>query len=353
MNKFIKILSISLLSAALLVGCNSGDRKIAIDTDNKISKPEVVKFTQKEEEIFVKDFSEKVLAFEDSTVLIHELEENIEKLSIKEAQKAVDGLMYVMYNEFYKTELNEDFKNMANQYISKGVDLNNVEQLNSLEDKDFAVFIKDKLNKGYYFPTVDNKVSFQINYKKLIEKFSKYMGTDIIDLMNFYHEEGQDYFLNTETKRLNLEVVSERLLNLETLVKKHSKSSYLNAFQQSYDFYSQLYFGAADYNYIYDGNLMLLPEVKSHMQDLVKSNPDTNIAKNINKYLEKMSKSEYIKNDDIKVFLIDLTNVDSLNYNEDSSSDTFDDTEKYNIEDTIENIINSRNTESPQEKTPN
>lgn len=335
-------ISATLIAIILIISLNSMGRtpKIKeIEISSKMEKEieEVIKFTQEEEEAFVEQYAEKVLAFENSSILIEELERNIAKLSKGEAIQAVDGLMYVIFNDFSKIELSQDFMDATKVSLENGVNINDEEEISKIEDIEFSEAVITMRNRGYYFPTIDDKVSIQIDYKKINDKFGRYIGTDFSDLLNFSYDEVLKDYVNRETQKLNYNEVVNRILGTEILIDKHPESVYIQAFKSSNNFYNQLYLGALDMNYVYDKDMKILDETLEHYNKTIKENPDSKLAEKLKQYISKLESNDNLKTEDIKVYLLDLTEV---NYENVEDSMIAPNEEATNIDEINESIRN-------------
>lgn len=300
------IISISIMK-------DKGDNKvkeIEISSINEVQKSEnVKKFTKEEEEKFVKEFANKVLSLESTDLLIEDLDANIAKLSQDEARQAVDGLMYVIYNNFNTIKLSQDFIDVAKSQMEKGVNINNIEELTEVEDQSFVNFIREMQGMGYYFQQIGDEVTIQIDYKKIKNKYSDYISLDLIDMLDYLYDEGLKSYLTKEGDKLNYDEVAKRILSAESFIEKYPESPYLDFFNESKHFYQQLYFGALDMNYVFDENLVILDETLNHYESILNQHPDSELAKKTTEYIDKLKEFDYKKTEDIQVFLLDFTNI--------------------------------------------
>lgn len=321
-----------------------------LSTNESVTKNKrpVKKFTKEEEEAFVEQFANKVLSSESSDLLIKELDENIAKLSQEEARQAVDGLMYVIYNNFNTIKLSQDFIDVAKSQMEKGVNINNIEELTEVEDQSFVNFIREMQGMGYYFQQIGDEVTIQIDYKKIKNKYSDYISLDLIDMLDYLYDEGLKSYLTKEGDKLNYDEVAKRILSAESFIEKYPESPYLDFFNESKHFYQQLYFGALDMNYVFDENLVILDETLNHYESILNQHPDSELAKKITEYIDKLKEFDYKKTEDIQVFLLDFTNI----LYEDIDSEK-DGTEKGLSADEINNNIKKVLKELSEKKSNN
>src|SRR5690606_15266598 len=89
----------------------------------------------------------------------------------------------------------------------------------------------------------------------------------------------------------------------------HEGSYYVDGMNNSKNYYYQVYFGTNN-EFLIDENKVILAEVLEHYQKVVKENPDTQLAKDVQAFLDKLKETENKVTDDVYVFLLDLTKAD-------------------------------------------
>lgn len=309
MNKQKVLMAIALSTVIAVTGCTKGEEK-------SNAKP----FTKEQEAEYVKKFSKLVLKPSEPSVILKEMDKNIARLSKQEASNMVDGLLYVMHQQNPKMNTKiQGLQEELRELEKKNIDYNNPENIDKVEDETLKAFLKEVYSKKFVIDKIGEDFVAHPDIQFVIDKYGKYMNDDLRAVAEFSLEENKKPFFNKETNSFDMNIVVQRILKIEENMKKFPKSFYLPAMQNSKNYYYQVYFGTNN-SFLVDKDKKVLPSVLEHYRDTVKKHPNSQLAKDIQKVLDKLKATDYKVTDDVYVFLLELTGTQTKDVKQDTSA---------------------------------
>lgn len=280
---------------------------------NRQMQSAVIPFTEAEEKVFVDEFSKHVVV--DKAMpeqLIQELGTNIQRLSQVERDNAVDGILYnsyILYNGFSANV--SIFQDKLLTYHNQGVNLNdNTSVKKHIKEDDIRSFLTKLHNNLYILSLKENQIQLDFNFKTILDKYSAFISPYFIDYINFYKSE-QDYPLKNSDESYNLNEIVRRILATEEYLNRHKETVYASSINDSSVHYMQLYLGLTnDINtssLLFDENKKARQDIIQHYHETITKYPHSTVAQKLSAFIEKLEQTKYIQNDDINVFILDLT----------------------------------------------
>ncbi|WCF11691.1 hypothetical protein NDS46_30555 (plasmid) [Paenibacillus thiaminolyticus] len=272
-------------------------------------------FTKEEEKKYMENYYELASKPSEPSLLIEELDKNIARLSSEESSNAVDALLYSMYQK--QKELNDKIsglQDVMSSYQDDGINFNVSQSYSRIKDSTLKAFLGEIQKEKFLVINDNGGFTVVPNMGEILQKYEMYMTDALKDMILFSKSEYDKPFFDFEKEKFDLDVVVERILMMEEGLKKHFDSSYVNAFKESKAYYYQIYFGVNN-GYMIDSQKNLLEEVLEHYQKTLKDHPNTQLANDLNAYLEKLKQSKNKMTDDVIVFLTDLTTAEVIEVN--------------------------------------
>jgi len=337
MKKTWTVVSGIMLSTALLFGCsNEGEIKN-------------VTLTQQEQDAFMGMFLEKSNEEVEPAELVKLLNQNIEGLDEKKASDSVDALLYSVYQ--YKEDMNAVTKGLQPllaTYEEKGINLNEKEEIEKVDDKVVQAFLEQAQSR--YLKVAKENAQYVVvaDFDKVLSLYGKYMADDLKAMVEFSKAEFEVKYYDEGTQKMNLDVISDRIVLMENLSKEHPESYYANWFNQSKNFYYQLYFGMNG-NAITKKDQTLLPEVESHFQSMLSKHEGTEFANNITLFFEEYKKNGNKVNDNVYVFLLDVTKKEHETISNNETGDKSS-PESNQVKEAIKKAIEEKKSEKSEDK---
>lgn len=266
-------------------------------------------FTEKEEVQFMKSYMEMATKPSEPTKVMEKLNANILKLSDKNASNAIDGLLFSMYQEM--AEMNTQAEGLQKQFqasAKKGIDFNQLKQTDKIEDAVLKSFVQKAIKNNLKVIKQDDQYTLQPNMDVVMKQYGKHMESDLKAMVAFSQEEYQHPFFNQQLQDFDYDLVVKRILVLEKNMKKYSKSYYHDSFAKSKNYYYQVYFGMNS-DFLTDTQKVVKPNVLQHYEKVIKEQPDTQLAKDLKAYTDKLKTTNHKVTDDVYAFLADLTQM--------------------------------------------
>lgn len=314
------------LSTALLFGCSQ---------EGEIDKN--VSLSQTEQEVFVGTFIDKANQENaEPSELAKELNKNIAGLEQKNASDSVDALLYSIY-QHGKTmnQLGLGFNEQFAKYESEGIDLNNKEDIEKIDNTVVKEFIEQAQNRFLVIEKENEKYTLVADFATILSLYEPYMADDLKAMVKFSKDEFEVKVYDEKNQKMNFDVVAERIVLMEELVEKHPNSYYTGWFKTAKDMYYQLYFGMNG-NSITNKDQTLLPEVETHFNNMLEKHKGTEFAKNISLFFDEYKKNGNKVNDNVYVFLLDMTNKEHETVSEQATEST---SESNQVKDAIKEAI--------------
>lgn len=320
MKKRNMVVALALSSVVAMTGCATDTKK-----EEKQSK-----FSKEEESAFVKSFAEKVMKPESPSVILGEVEKNIDRVSKQEASNMIDGLLYVMHQ--MNPEMNAKIQGLQvafKQLEDQKIDYNDPKSLDKVKDETAKAYLKEAQSKKFIVEKVGQDFLARPDVKFVINKYGSYMNDDLKAMSQFSLEENEKPFFNKETNSFDMDIVVSRILKVEKNKKKFPESFYQPAMENSKSYYYQVYFGTNN-SFLVDKNKKVLPAILNHYKETVKKYPESQLAKDTKTVLDKLKTTNNTVTDDLYVYLLDLTNTKTQEVKEQASSTQEKATEKVN-----------------------
>lgn len=311
-KKKLAIMTLALSSVvAVTAGCTSDETK---DSKEKMS--------EKEEKAYIEKFSEKVLKPESPSVIMKEIEENVNKVSKQEASNMIDGLLFSMHQP--SAELNTKIQGLQANFAKlekDGIDFNNPKNLEKVKDETTKAFLKDAQSKKYIVTNVNDTYLARPDIKFVIDTYGSYMNDDLKAISEFSLDENQKPFYNQTTNNFDMDIVVSRIQKIEDNMKKFPDSFYQEAMKNSKNYYYQVYFGTNN-SFLVDDKKQVLDAVVKHYEDTVKKYPDSKLAKDTQSVLDKLKETKNIITDDLYVYLLEMTGTKTENVDSEEKADS-------------------------------
>jgi len=293
----------------LLFGCSA---------ENDIKEVTLTKDQQAE---FLESFLVKSDQEEEPTVLIKDLNNHVSGLSESIASESVHILLYTIYQ--YQEEMNEMAKGLQTafeRYSERGIDFNKEEDLEKVHDKVLKAFLEQTKDRSLTIKKENEQYVVMADYDKILSTYSPYIAKDLKAMIEFSKEESSVPYFNNTTQTLDLDIVASRIVKMEQLSKQHPDSYYVDWMNKSKAFYYKHYFGMNGTS-ISDSNQALLPDVKEHFTKMKEKHSELNFADDISRFFEEYEKNESKVNENVYVFLLDLTGREHESISQDNASD--------------------------------
>jgi hypothetical protein len=314
------VMALALSSVVAVTGC-------ATDSNKEEKQP---KFTKEEETAFVKTFAEKVLKPEAPSVILGELEKNIDRVSKQEASNMVDGLLFSIHQ--LNPEMNSKIQGLQTAFAQlekDKVDYNDPKQLDKVKDETAKAFLKEVQSKKFIVEKVGQDFLARPDIQFVLDTYGSYMNDDLKAMTMFSLEENKKPFFNKEANSFDMNIVVERILKVEENKKEFPESFYQPAMENSKNYYYQVYFGTNN-SFLVDADKKVLPAILDHYKDTVKKHPKSQLAKDTQMVLDKLKATDNKVTDDLYVFLLELTGTQTQDVQEDASATEEKATEKVN-----------------------
>lgn len=265
------------------------------------------KFSSNEEEKYLNEYYDLAMKPEDPKVVIEKLDKNIARLSQEGASNAIDALIYNVYEKAptLSEKMNGLQETMTKQAES-GIDFNNPESYNKVNDPTLKAFLTEV--KDQNMTVIKDVQGFTVvpDMGGLLTKYDSYMSEPLKQIVLFSKSEYEKQFFDINAQKFDLDVVVERILMMENAMKKYPDSHYLSAFAESKSYYYEIYFGNNS-DYLIDSKKTVLPEVLEHYKKTVESHKGTQLATDVQSYLDKLKTTNNVVTDDVIVFVDGLT----------------------------------------------
>ncbi|WPS85524.1 hypothetical protein SMD22_00255 (plasmid) [Brevibacillus halotolerans] len=292
-------------------------------------------FTKEQEKIFMEEYMAMATIPSEPDVLEKKMKGNLERLSKEEASNAIDGMLYAMYQKLPSlNKMTEGMKDVIAEQKKKNIDINNPKDINKIDNATLKTFANEVLDKHFVFIKDNGSYLVQPNMEYVLEKYELHMTDALKAMVTFSKEEYESPFYDDKNQKFDLDKVAKRIIILEDNLKKYAKTYYNESFLKSKEYYYQIYFGMNN-ELLVDSKKVALKETMEHYQKTIKEHPDSHLSKDISIFLEKLESTNNTMTDDIKVFLTELTRVQTIDVNKDNSSNTKEQAEN-NVKETIQ-----------------
>jgi len=267
-------------------------------------------FSEEQQETYMNEYMDLVVKPTEPKELMKKLDESIKKLDQEQASHAIDGLLYAMFQ--FMPDMSTKLQGLQSTLMKyEGeVDFNNeAEVKEKIDDATLKAFLEEVHSRYFRLAKENGQYVLHPNMDLIVDKFEPYMSEDLKAMVMFSKSEYDKAFFDEETQSFDLDLVVERILTLEENLKKHEGSYYVDGMSNSKNYYYQVYFGTNN-EFLIDENSVVLKEVLEHYQKVVKEHADTQLAKDVQAFLDKLKETNNKVTDDVYVFLLDLTKAD-------------------------------------------
>lgn len=284
--------AICLILFTLLLGCN---------------KP----FTEDQALMFVDEVS--LMALEDGDIgeLEKKIDEGIDRLNQDQASEVVNALLYAMHQKM--PDFNSKMSGLQQIMMDyENVDFNDLKTIEQIKDSTLRALLQEikenhfkiKKEAGIYMAIPD------VEY--VLKKYQTYMKDDLKAWSEFINQEYHQTIFDEDEQQFKLDLVLDRILALEKHIADFSDSNFVSGFKNAKSYYYQIYFGM-NHEYFVDENQVMLNEILDHYRKTIQDYPESQLAKDLTAYLEKLESEGNKLTDDIYAFLADLTKIETPN----------------------------------------
>lgn len=297
-------IALGLTATIVVAGCSN--------TTTEDLVKENVTLTEQEQNEFMDSYFKNVTpdtAMEPSEMAI-ELNKNVSGLSEENASQAIDALIYVIYQK--RDQMDGVAKGLSTtlaSYEEKGLDLNDPSIIDSIEDPIAKSFLEQMHERFLLIDKKGEEYTVVSNFDVLLNQYGSFMAEDLKAMVEFSKDEYENPYLDEKSQAFNYKLIAERIVLMEKLKTKHSTSYYASWFEQSKNFYAQLYFGMSG-NDITNNDDTIKEDVLKAYTDALSVHEGTEFAQSLAKVLD-MYKAEGSKfTDNLYVYLLDVTKTE-------------------------------------------
>lgn len=264
------------------------------------------KMTVDEEDEFLTGFVESAVDAEDTEKTAETLEKKLPELSKDGFSYALDAYIYSLHQKGF--ELNEKFSVHNDELLEK--DLAHIsdewkkDSFIEGTSEELGKILEEIRKEPYGIVRQGDAYVIEPDYRQIIEEFGDGMTDAMKDYLTFTADELKKPYYDEKTDMYDMDEILDRMAQLDELKIKHEDSPFATSIQQSFAYYSKLYFGLNS-NVLYkDG--VLREEAREHYKKTAKAG-DHVVANDVRGYLEVLEKSEFKENaPDVLAYLSDI-----------------------------------------------
>lgn len=296
-NKKIGVLGVGVLSALALVGCN----------DSTMTEEEMVDFQEKIDEMVENQAT--------TEELVEYIGENIGKIEDLDVSTfALDSLLYTMqvdingfYDDLdrYRDEISESFADIDEGRISS-------EAISQIENETLKNVLQGIHEDYFILENLGGDLLIVPNVEFIMSEYGDYMNEAFKSMVEFTIEEENNRFFDVKTDTLDLDLIVNRIMELENLIDEHSDSIYANSMKSSRYFYLQSYLGVnndfvKDVNE--DGDDIFSPDLINHFRSTLKENEgsESQFIKELQELLDVLEEENGIISSKVEAKILDIT----------------------------------------------
>ncbi len=265
------------------------------------------KFSQAEEEEFFKEYS---VLIETNTPAETEVlvKNNIKRLSLAGATNAVSGYVYSILK--YTDTANTVTETLQNEFKKedKGWDFNKPNTINSIKNNMLKGFLAEIQTQRFIVEEYEGYYFVKPDFQYVVDKYGDYISDDLRDAIKYIVREDKNKMFNKTTSLFNFDLIVDKIIEGEDFVKKYPQSYYIAQVMSEKMMYYRMYFGAdTSYGvYLTDNNFNLLEDVENSYRQTIEKYPDSQLAKDLEQYLYKLSETNNVVTDDVRLWLLDI-----------------------------------------------
>lgn len=285
---------ICFLLFSLLVGCST-------------NKP----FTEDQATAFVDEISQMALEDGDIGALEKKIDEGIERLEKERASDVVNALLYAMHQKTsnFNTKMS-GLQQIMMDYEQKNIDFNDSKAIEQIEDSTLKAFLQEMQKNHFKIKKEAGLYIANPDMEYVLNKYKTYMKDDLRTWAEFLNKEYQQSMFDEEKQQFDLDLVANRILELEKYIAQFPNSDFASGFKNSKAYYYQIYLGM-NHEYMVDANKVMLNEVLDHYKKIIQEHPESQLAKDLTAYIEKLKAEGNKLTDNVYAFLADLTQIET------------------------------------------
>lgn len=295
-NKFMKfkIATIGVLMTATLVGCSTMGNK---------------KLNSQDQEKFVKQVTTMVSERKHAVDVENVLDTKIKQLDVVNATTVVNAYTYSIYQE------NTNMTSKISALTPDLQDLVKNKKLDLSKDITGAYSFEDGMVKGLFQELEKDHLKLQqdgstffanVDIDYVIKKYGTMIDSNLKDFMEFRSMEGETLVFNSEATTFNLDEIAKRLVTIEGKSSAIKNSKFKDQWISAQQYYYNILFGV-NHQYFYEktadkdkkdtatqtvtNQTKLQDKVVSQYKDIIKKNPNTQLTKDLQGYVDILSKT--------------------------------------------------------------
>lgn len=245
--KKLSIISAILLSSTLLLGACSNNEP----------------YTKEEEKEVLTELITEDIATTDSLSFKSRMDKELSKLSLNASSDLIDAWLYTLYSKV--SESNTKIVGFQKDLLSlykDDIDVTKKANVGKVKDPVLKAFLDDVYKHDVRIKREGEEFFIEPDFVSIKKEYKKYMREDMLAYIDLSIDETEKPFFNKEKETFDLTVIAERIISLESMLKKYPKSVYVDSFKQTQVYYYQLYFGM--------NNALLMDESgKTYLEEVV------------------------------------------------------------------------------------
>lgn len=296
--------SLTIISLLSLTGCSGMSKEL----------------TEKEQTEYSQKITSMITDRVNSTDIEKDIDENILKLNEETASVVVNAYIYSLYQQ------NSDMVSVINSLQGKistlldsyKIDLEKgvtSEQIKQLPDG-VVKGLLEEMSKNYLVLHKDGDAYYSnVDMNKVLSKYSEKISTGLYEVMSFRAMEDEKAIYSSQDNSFDIDEVAKRISTIEGKQDSWENTDYAEQWLASKQYYYSILFGV---NHIFffeteeDGTYPEIPKVKDEIiekyKEIIKNNPETELAKDVSKYLEALNATGNLMDSSVTEFVVNLMN---------------------------------------------
>jgi hypothetical protein len=288
----LKVATIGAIMTASLVGCSSaGGQKLSSDDEKK----------------FVEQVNTMVSERKAPKEVETTVDSKIKQLDTESATSVVNAYIYSLYqaNSDMTNKISSVTPDLQTLVKDKKIDLSKKVEANKLEDG-MVKGLFQELTKDHLILQQDGNNFFtNVDMDYVVGKYGTQIDSDLKDFMIFRAMEDKKSIFNSEKTTFDLDEVASRLVTIEKKDADIQKSKNKDQWISEQKYYYNIMFGVNHAYFLEKTDVAkaqtgsqttgeapkIQAEIVTKYKDLIKNNPDTQLAKDIQGFVDVLDKS--------------------------------------------------------------
>lgn len=239
-----------------------------------------------------------------------ELKSGFEKLSKSDCTEILDLYLHATYSVATQNLMDDSTTDAIYSIMKSDHSID----INDIEDAEIKTTCLQLQDENVVPRFVNGSLFFDVDYGYFYDTYGKYINNDYAELLSLYDEEKKIDYYDSETNKMNIKEVEQRLNNIYELIQEYPNATTKKSMNEYYKFYKCVYLGAYAQEYVFDSDVKINKNVLESYKSFEPDDPE--LKETMSKLINMYNNSDRTRTKDIYSYITNFCEITQENTKE-------------------------------------